>query len=88
MPARLPGHTIGRDTVEAIQSGTVLGHAAAIGGLLARMIEELGTETRPTVVLTGGGSAILGSIDGVDRVDDDLLLRGLGLLAGRMAVAR
>ncbi len=34
-PPRLPERAIGRDTVEAIQSGVVLGHLAAIEGLLA-----------------------------------------------------
>ena len=37
---RLPAHVIGRDTVEAIQSGAVLGQVAAIEGLLTRIIEE------------------------------------------------
>jgi type III pantothenate kinase len=84
---RLPVHAIGRDTVEAIQSGAVLGHAAAIEGLLARIIDELGAAQRPTVALTGGGAATPGSIEGVDQIDGNLLLRGLGLLAERLAVA-
>ncbi len=64
---RLPAHAIGRDTVEAIQSGAVLGHVAAIEGLLARIIEELGSLERPAVVLTGGAAASLGPVRGVDR---------------------
>ena len=39
--AELPERAIGRDTVEAIQSGVVLGHVAAIGGLVTRMTAEL-----------------------------------------------
>ncbi len=85
---RLPERAIGRDTVEAIQSGVVLGHLAAIEGLLALIIDELDAPARPTVVLTGGGSSALGSIDGVDNVDADLLLRGLGMLASRAVVTR
>jgi type III pantothenate kinase len=85
---RLPERVIGRDTVEAIQSGVVLGHVAAIGGLLALMTEELGGTGRPTVVLTGGGSTVFGSIERVDLVEPDLLLRGLGMLAGLLVVSR
>ncbi len=59
-----PERAIGRDTVEAIQSGVVLGHLAAIGWLVTRMTEELAGSIEPTVViLTGGGSTALGSID-------------------------
>jgi len=86
--ARLPERVIGRDTVEAIQSGVVLGHLAAIQGLLALMIDELGAGVRPTVVLTGGGSVALGSIEGVDVVESDLLLQGLGMLAQLVVVTR
>jgi len=85
---QLPERAIGRDTMEAIQSGVVLGHLTAIEGLLALIIDELDAPARPTVVLTGGGSTVLGSIDGVDKVDADLLLRGLGMLAGRAAATR
>jgi type III pantothenate kinase len=88
VPARLPDRAIGRDTVEAIQSGVVLGHLAAIGGLVALMTAELRGSVEPTVVLTGGGASALGSIEGVDRVEAHLLLRGLGMLAERMVVAR
>ena len=38
----LPKHAIGRNTVDAMRSGLVLGHAAMIDGLLERMEEEMG----------------------------------------------
>jgi type III pantothenate kinase len=85
---RLPERVIGRDTVEAIQSGVVLGHLVAIGGLLALMTDELGGTDRPRVVLTGGGSTAFGSIEGVDLVEPVLLLRGLGMLAEPLVVRR
>ena len=81
VPPRMPDRVIGRDTVEAIQSGVVLGHLAAIEGLLALITHELDGAEPPTVVLTGGGATGFGSIDGVDRVEPNLLLRGLGMLA-------
>ncbi len=84
--AKVPERAIGRDTVEAIQSGVVLGHLAAVAGLVALMTAELSGSVEPTVILTGGGSTALGSIDSVHRVEPDLLLRGLAMLAERVAV--
>ena len=84
--ARVPDRAIGRDTVEAIQSGVVLGHLAAIQDLVSRMTDELGGDTPPTVVLTGGGAADLGPIGGVDLVEPDLLLLGLGRFAALVGV--
>jgi type III pantothenate kinase len=88
VPVEAPRSAIGRDTAEAIQAGVVLGHVEAISGLIRRVAGALG---RPTVVLTGGGStaAWAREIEGVDTSDPDLVLRGLGLLADRVAtVAR
>lgn len=75
-----PARVIGRDTLEAIASGVMLGHAEAVGGLIARMAGELGR--RPRVVLTGGDAAVLGTPDWADRIEPGLLLRGLAALAG------
>ncbi|MFN8519946.1 MAG: type III pantothenate kinase [Chloroflexota bacterium] len=80
VPLEPPERAIGRDTIEAIASGVLLGHRDAIGGLIVRMAAELGV--RPTVVLTGGDAAALGSPDWADRVEPELLLRGLGSLVG------
>jgi type III pantothenate kinase len=87
VPLELPGRSIGRDTVEAIASGVMLGHREAIGGLVELMAGELGGR-RPKVVLTGGDSATLGSPAWTDRTEPDLLLRGLGALADRLLAAR
>ena len=84
---RRPQRAIGRDTAEAVQSGVVFGHQAAIGGLLVRITAELGGATPPTVVLTGGGSSSLGSIQGVDVTEPDLLMRGLGMFAALVGAA-
>ncbi|HEY7969540.1 MAG TPA: type III pantothenate kinase [Candidatus Limnocylindrales bacterium] len=84
---RTPDRAIGRDTVGAIQSGTILGHQALANGLLARIRVELaeGSGVDPSevrVVLTGGLSAApwAKGIDDVDAIDPDLTLKGLAIL--------
>ncbi len=83
---QLPDGPIGRDTAAAIRVGTVLGHRAMIEGLLARMRRELaaGGGLAPhdvRVVLTGGLATLpwARTVEGVDAIDPDLTLRGLGL---------
>jgi type III pantothenate kinase len=89
---RVPDRAIGRDTVSAIQSGTVLGYQALVTGLLARLRRELGdasdvpaSEVR--TILTGGlASTSWGqSVDGIDVVDPDLTLKGLAMLHAEVA---
>jgi type III pantothenate kinase len=48
-----PESAIGRDTISAVQSGLVLGHARMVEGLIADFAMELGHPT-PTILLTGG----------------------------------
>ena len=84
---RAPDRAIGRDTVSAMQAGTVFGYQALATGLLARVRRELAdaagvdaTEVR--AILTGGLSAApwARGIEGVDVIDPDLTLRGLAIL--------
>ncbi|HEU4672090.1 MAG TPA: type III pantothenate kinase [Candidatus Limnocylindrales bacterium] len=83
----LPASAIGRDTVSAIRSGTVLGHAELVTGLTRRIVTELAERCGVApeavhTVLTGGLSATEWSEapDGFETVDPDLTLRGLALL--------
>jgi type III pantothenate kinase len=84
---RTPDRAIGRDTVSAMQSGTIFGYQALASGLLARVRRELadaaGVEPRDVrAILTGGLSAApwARAIDGVDAIDPDLTLKGLAIL--------
>ncbi len=84
---RAPDRAIGRDTVSAMQSGTVFGYQALAGGLIVRVRRELadaaGIETSDVrVILTGGLSAApwAQAIEGVDAIDPDLTLKGLAIL--------
>ena len=47
-----PPAAIGRNTVESMQSGLVLGAAAMVDGMVTRIADELGAQ--PVVVATGG----------------------------------
>jgi type III pantothenate kinase len=71
-----PGHSIGKDTVEAMQSGVFWGYIALIEGLVTRIKAEWG---RPmTVVGTGGVASLFEHATGaIDHFDHDLTIRGL-----------
>ncbi|HEY8801416.1 MAG TPA: type III pantothenate kinase [Candidatus Limnocylindrales bacterium] len=84
---KAPDRAIGRDTVSAMQSGTIFGYQALAAGLIVRVRRELaesaGVEPRDVrVILTGGLSAApwARAIDGVDAIDPDLTLKGLAIL--------
>ncbi len=89
---RTPDRAIGRDTVEAMRAGTVLGYEALVAGLLARIRAELadaaGVPSRDVrTILTGGLSAEpwARSIAGVDAIDPDLTLMGLAILPAEVS---
>jgi type III pantothenate kinase len=74
-----PESVIGTNTVSAIQSGLVYGHAGFVDGIIGRMRDEL--EGNVTVVATGGlASTISPHCSSVDVVDEHLTLYGLRLL--------
>ncbi len=74
-----PKKAIGRNTVDCMRSGIMLGAACMMDGLIARMQEELGYPAK--VVLTGGiGKFILPMCRTEMIYDEDLLLKGLRIL--------
>lgn len=74
-----PKKAIGRNTVDCMQSGIMLGAACMIDGLLDRMEEELGEPT--TTIVTGGISKFVVPLCRRKMIyDDNLLLKGLLLL--------
>lgn len=84
---RAPDRAIGRDTVSAMQAGTIFGYQALAAGLLVRIRRELAetsgvAASEVRTILTGGLSAApwAAAIEGVDVIDPDLTLRGLGIL--------
>lgn len=74
-----PSRMIGRNTIDAMKCGSVIGTAAMLEGMVARFEEQLGEKA--TVVITGGlGKAIARAarIDAV--VDENLLIDGLRII--------
>src|SRR3954466_4776585 len=74
-----PRTLIGKSTVDAIRSGVLFGFAAMVDGIVARLREQLGAETR--ALATGGlASLVVPYCDSIDVVDDQLTLTGLRLI--------
>ncbi len=89
---RTPDRAIGRDTVSAMQSGTVFGYQAAVTGLLARIRRELAEQTGTRLdhvkgILTGGlaNEPWARDVEGVEAIDPDLTLKGLAILYAEIA---
>ena len=89
---RTPDRAIGRDTVSAMQAGTVFGYQALASGLLARVRAELAETVGVApeaihTILTGGLSAApwARGVEGVDVIDPDLTLKGLAILHAEVA---
>ncbi len=71
-----PKKAIGRNTIECMKSGSILGNAAMLDGMIDRFNEELGADA--TVVATGGLSQfIIPHCKHKIIYDDGLLLKGL-----------
>lgn len=82
VPLALPSRVLGRNTVTAIQAGTVFGHAALVDGLVRRMREELGGKAK--AVATGEWATLLSPLlSEVEAVDPWLTLEGLRLISAR-----
>ena len=71
-----PAQIIGRDTVEAMQSGIFWGYLSLVEGLIARIIKEYGKSLK--VIATGGLANVFAEETSVfDIVDADITLKGL-----------
>ncbi|PAU95352.1 pantothenate kinase [Aliifodinibius salipaludis] len=82
IPLEPPENVIGSGTMEAMQSGLVLGHLCMIEGLIDRMQKQLGGSAK--VIATGGLSEkIAEHTDYFDVIDPMLTLDGLRLIMER-----
>ncbi len=71
-----PKKAIGRNTIDCMRSGIMMGAACMLDGMVQRMEEELGCKT--TVVVTGGIARFVIPMCRTPMIyDKDLLLKGL-----------
>lgn len=74
-----PKKAIGRNTIDCMRSGIMMGAACTIDGMIERMEEELGYET--TVIATGGiAKFVIPMCKKKIIYDRDLLVKGLATL--------
>lgn len=74
-----PKKAIGRNTIDCMRSGIMMGTACMLDGMVQRMEEELGAKA--TVVVTGGIAKFIVPMCRTPMVyDKDLLLKGLAAL--------
>lgn len=71
-----PSRVIGKNTVEAMESGVFWGYVGLIEGLVARIEGEI--DAKPLIVATGGLAPLFtDATDVITHADPDLTMRGL-----------
>jgi type III pantothenate kinase len=78
-----PKNAIGKNTVEALQSGTIFGFAGQVDRLVEKITAELAEsyDEAPTVIATGGLAPLVIDVSTtIDEYEPDLTLIGLRLI--------
>ena len=78
-----PKNAIGKNTVEALQSGTIFGFAGQVDCLVEKITAELAEsyDEAPTVIATGGLAPLVIDVSTtIDEYEPDLTLIGLRLI--------
>ena len=78
-----PKNAIGKNTVEALQSGTIFGFAGQVDRLVEKITAELALsyDQAPTVIATGGLAPLVVDVsESIDEYEPDLTLIGLRLI--------
>lgn len=74
-----PRSAIGKNTVEALQSGALYGFAGQVDGLVRRIVDELG-EVRAVIATGGLAPIVVPESETITHHDPDLTLVGLRLV--------
>lgn len=75
----IPKKVIGKNTVTSMQSGVLFGYVALVEGMVERIVEELGEETK--VIATGGLAGVIAREASIIQVvNPNLTLEGLRLI--------
>lgn len=74
----VPSHVIGANTADALRSGIILGAAAMVDGMIAKIAVEL--DEKPTVAATGGFATLVAPLcASVSDIEPLLTINGLYL---------
>lgn len=83
IPLEIPKKSIGRNTVEAMQSGIMQGYVGLVRHMVSQIKDEMATQ--PKVIATGGLSFIFEPLhDLFDHMDKNLTLEGLRLTLDKL----
>ena len=80
-----PKNVIGKNTVEALQSGASYGFAGQVDGLVDRIVEELGTSGKAVIAPGGLAGIVVPESETITHHEPDLTLIGLRLMYERNA---
>jgi type III pantothenate kinase len=80
-----PRNVIGKNTVEALQSGAVYGFAGQVDGLVDRIVDELGTPVKAVIATGGLSTIVVPESETITHYEPDLTLIGLRLMFERNA---
>jgi type III pantothenate kinase len=78
-----PRNVIGKNTVEALQSGAIYGFAGQVDGLVNRIIAELGEPVKAVIATGGLASIVVSESNTITDHDPDLTLHGLRMVFER-----
>lgn len=78
-----PKNVIGKNTVEALQSGAIYGFAGQVDGLVDRIIAELGEPVKAVIATGGLASIVVSESNTITHHDADLTLHGLRMVFER-----
>jgi len=79
----VPRNVIGKNTVEALQSGAIYGFAGQVDGLVDRIVEELGGSVTAVIATGGLASIVLPESETITHHEPNLTLIGLRMVFER-----